>query len=99
MDVPLSVASLVEALPALQVRRNVPYQIIGGTPFWLRKEVKDVVAYLKLAVNPEDNVSLARIINQPTRGIGQESQQKLKDQAEQQGLGLGQALFADYQVS
>lgn len=82
----------------MQVKRNIPYQIIGGTPFWLRKEVKDVMAYVKLAVNPEDDVALARVINQPTRGIGQESQLKLKDWAEAQGVGFGHALFSDYQV-
>ena len=82
-----------------QVRRNIPYQIIGGTPFWLRKEVKDVMAYVKLAVNPEDDVSLARVINQPTRGIGQETQLKLKEWAEKQGLGFAQALFSGHQAS
>ena len=56
------------------------------------------MAYVKLAVNPEDDVSLARVINQPTRGIGQESLLKLRDWAEKEGLGLGQALFTDYQV-
>lgn len=60
--------------------------------------MKDVMAYVKLAVNPEDDVSLARVINQPTRGIGQESLLKLRDWAEKEGLGLGQALFTDYQV-
>lgn len=61
--------------------------------------MKDVMAYVKLAVNPEDDVSLARVINQPTRGIGQESLLKLRDWAEKEGCGLGQALFTDYQVS
>ena len=93
-----SISWLVSHMHTLQVRRNIPYQIIGGTPFWLRKEVKDVMAYVKLAVNPEDDVSLARVINQPTRGIGQESLLKLRDWAEKEGRGLGQALFTDYQV-
>ena len=83
----------------MQVRNNVPYQIIGGTPFWDRKEVKDLMAYIKLAVNPEDEVSLMRAINQPTRGVGAESQAKMKAWAEGQGLSLGQALFPHYQVS
>ena len=82
----------------LQVKRNIPYQVIGGTPFWMRKEVKDVMAYVKLAINPEDNLSLMRTINQPTRGIGAESQIKLRAWAEGQGLTLGQALFPNYQV-
>lgn len=83
----------------MQVRNNVPYQIVGGTPFWTRREVKDLMAYIKLALNPEDNLSLMRAINQPTRGIGAESQVKLKGWAEGQGLSLAQALFPDYQVS
>lgn len=65
----------------------------------MRKEVKDVMAYVKLAINPEDDLSLMRSINQPTRGIGAESQIKLKAWAEGQGLTLGQALFPSYQVS
>lgn len=84
---------------SMQVRNNIPYKIIGGTPFWARKEVKDLMAYIKLAVNPEDDLSLMRAINQPTRGIGAESQVKLKSWAEGQGMSLGQALFSDYQVS
>ena len=84
---------------SIQVRNNVPYQVIGGTPFWTRKEVKDLMAYIKLAVNPEDDLSLMRALNQPTRGIGAESQLKLKAWAEGQGLSLGQALFPDFQVS
>ena len=82
-----------------QVRKNIPYQVIGGTPFWTRKEVKDLMAYIKLAINPEDDLSLMRAINQPTRGVGAESQLKLKAWAEGQGLSLGQALFPNFQVN
>ena len=83
----------------IQVRSNIPYQVIGGTPFWTRKEVKDLMAYVKLAISPEDDLSLMRAINQPTRGIGAESQTKLKAWAQGQGLSLGQALFPQFQVS
>ncbi|MDA1096495.1 MAG: UvrD-helicase domain-containing protein [Chloroflexi bacterium] len=53
------------------VRAGIPYRIIGGLRFWERREVKDVISYLRVVHNPHDNVSLLRIINAPTRGIGQ----------------------------
>ncbi len=59
------------------VRFDVPYQVIGGTKFYDRAEVKDAVAYLTLLVNPEDPISLARVINSPRRGIGKTSEGRL----------------------
>ncbi|MBI4299297.1 MAG: UvrD-helicase domain-containing protein, partial [Chloroflexi bacterium] len=59
------------ALEEACLRYGVPYQLVGGTKFYQRREVKDVIAYLRLIVNPHDDVSLARIINIPPRGIGQ----------------------------
>lgn len=55
------------------VRNNVSYQIFGGTKFYDRKEIKDILAYLKILVNKDDDLSLARIINVPKRGIGSTS--------------------------
>lgn len=52
------------------MRTGVPYQIIGGVRFYERKEVKDLISYLRLIFNPNDSVSFDRIINVPTRGIG-----------------------------
>ena len=51
-------------------RRNLPYQIVGGISFYQRKEIKDLMAYLKLIANPKDDISFERIINYPKRGIG-----------------------------
>jgi DNA helicase-2/ATP-dependent DNA helicase PcrA len=59
------------------VRFDLPYQVIGGTKFYERAEIKDAVAYLNLLVNPQDTVSLARVINSPRRGIGKTSEGRL----------------------
>lgn len=59
-------------------RAQLPYQVIGGLRFYDRKEIKDVLCYLRLLVNPQDTVSLQRIINVPRRGIGQTSMAKLE---------------------
>ena len=60
------------------IKANIPYKIIGGLKFYSRKEVKDIVAYLKVIHNPKDSVSWERIINVPTRGIGQKGEEALK---------------------
>ena len=56
------------------MRRAIPYRIIGGVRFYERKEIKDIMAYLRFAKNPKDSVSLSRIINTPARGIGEKTQ-------------------------
>ena len=63
------------------VRFDVPYQVIGGTKFYERAEIKDAIAYLSLLSNPEDAVSFGRIVNSPRRGIGQTSQGRLLSHA------------------
>ena len=55
------------------VRFELPYQVIGGTKFYERAEIKDAVAYLSLLANPSDQVSFARVVNSPRRGIGNTS--------------------------
>ena len=64
-------------------RENVPYKIIGGLKFYERKEIKDIIAYLRLIQNSADNLSLKRIINEPKRGIGKTSLDKVEALAEQ----------------
>jgi len=68
------------------VRFELPYQVIGGTKFYERAEVKDAVAYLSLLANPADQVSFARIVNSPRRGIGNTSQGRLVAYANTSGL-------------
>jgi len=65
-------------------RETIPYRIIGGLKFYDRKEIKDIVAYLKFVVNPLDVVSLLRIINTPTRGIGPKTVETFRDTARAQ---------------
>lgn len=61
------------------IRFNLPYRIIGGFRFYARKEIKDVISYLRVIHNPKDSVSWERIINTPPRGIGDKSKDKLKE--------------------
>ncbi len=73
-------------------RLGLPYVIVGGIKFYERREVKDILAYLKVAANPADEVSLRRIINIPGRGIGEATIMRLASHAREQGLGLYDAL-------
>jgi DNA helicase-2/ATP-dependent DNA helicase PcrA len=75
------------------VRAHVPYRLVGATQFYKRREVKDVLAYLRLIHNSADSVSFDRVINTPTRGIGAKSQETLRGWAMQQQLSPAQALI------
>ncbi|MCQ2011389.1 MAG: DNA helicase PcrA [Sporolactobacillus sp.] len=74
------------------VKSNIPYRMVGSIKFYDRKEIKDVLAYLRLIANPEDEISLARVINEPKRGIGASSMDKLADYAIAADLSLMQAI-------
>lgn len=73
-------------------RRNIPYKIYGGLSFYQRKEIKDILAYLRLIINPDDEEALKRIINYPTRGIGQTTINKLTKAAELGSVTIWQVL-------
>jgi len=60
------------------MRANIPYKIVGGTRFYDRKEIKDIIAYLRIVAYPHDEVSLKRVINVPTRGIGKKAMETLE---------------------
>jgi len=70
------------------VRNNIPYKVVGSIYFYNRKEIKDLIAYLRLIYNHNDSISLRRIINVPKRGIGQSTIDKLSDEAELQGISM-----------
>ena len=80
------------ALEEAMVRSEVPYKVVGGTKFYDRKEVKDVLAYLRVLVNPDDEVSWRRIVNVPKRGVGDTSVAKLAGFAGQRGISFGDSV-------
>lgn len=73
--------------------KNIPYKIIGGQNFYQRKEIKDIIAYLRVISNPTDDIAVERIINVPKRGIGATTVDKVKDYARAYGMDLYEALL------
>ena len=74
------------------LKSNIEYAIVGGTKFYDRKEIKDILAYLRLIANPDDDISLQRVINVPKRGIGSSSIDKIANFAMRHDLSMYQAL-------
>ncbi|WP_165442865.1 UvrD-helicase domain-containing protein [Senegalia massiliensis] len=72
------------------VKSNIPYKIVGGLKFYDRKEIKDIIAFLRLIQNPVDNISLKRIINVPKRGIGKRTVEKI----EQLSIEKGESIYS-----
>jgi len=72
--------------------KGVPYEIVGGQTFFERREIKDLLAYLRVLINPLDDVSMARIVNVPPRGLGKVSLEKLRAAALQEGMSLREAV-------
>ncbi len=73
---------------------NIPYKVSGGKSFFQRKEIKDIVAYLRVLDNPDDNINLLRILNTPRRGIGNVTLKKIRELAEEQNYSLYSAMVA-----
>lgn len=80
------VNSLSQPFEVAFARHGIPCQIVAGMPFWEREEIKDLVAYLRVLANPEDDFALRRIINKPQRGIGAKSQDRIFAWARLEGL-------------
>lgn len=79
------------AVEDILVKSNIPYTMVGGHKFYDRKEIKDILAYLSAIANPDDSISLERIINVPKRGVGPGSLDKLRQFAELHGFPLLEA--------
>lgn len=86
------------AIEEAMLKRGVPYKLIGGYRFYDRKEVKDILSYLKFIVNPKDAVSVLRVINSPSRKMGPKSVGKLSKMAKACGCELGELLVAAYWI-
>jgi DNA helicase-2/ATP-dependent DNA helicase PcrA len=80
-------------------KSSVPYKIIGGIRFYDRREIKDIVSYLRLTVNSKDNVSLDRIINIPSRGIGKATMDRLYKKVSDNGTSLYETMYIDAELN
>ncbi len=76
------------AIEEILRREDIPYKIVGGLKFYERKEIKDIISYLRLIYNPSDNISLKRVINEPKRGIGKTSVDSVQELSEKMGISM-----------
>src|SRR5207248_7274119 len=84
----LRVNALSRSLEQAFVKERVPFQMVRGLAFFERKENRDVLAYLRLLVNPRDDLSFLRVVNEPARGVGKTSLDYLREYAEPRELSL-----------
>jgi DNA helicase-2/ATP-dependent DNA helicase PcrA len=73
---------------------NIPYKVSGGTSFFQRKEIKDVISYLRVIANPDDDVNLLRIVNTPRRGIGKQAVECITDEAKRRACSVWEAMLS-----
>lgn len=73
-------------------KQNIPYRIYGGLSFYQRKEIKDIIAYYRVVANPDDEEAIKRIINYPTRGIGNTTLSKIVEKATEKGISIWKVL-------
>ena len=93
------VTALTRNLESALRSARIPYQVVGGVAFYERQEVKDLLAYLKLAVNPKDDVAFERVVNTPPRGLGQTTLDHLRAYASRVGIPLLRAAREAQQVA
>ena len=86
------------AMEEALVRASVPHRLVGAIEFYARQEIKDLLAFLRVVANERDGLSLLRIVNTPTRGLGAKTIGHLRERAEEQGIPLGDALAQADQV-
>ena len=84
--------SMSRALEEAFIRHRTPYQVVRGVEFYCRKEIRDILAYLKVLVNPADEIALLRIINTPARGIGKVTVERVQEYASANGIPLFDAM-------
>ncbi|RWR27166.1 ATP-dependent DNA helicase PcrA, partial [Mycobacterium tuberculosis] len=82
------------ALEEVFIRAGIPYKVVGGVRFYERREIRDIVAYLRVLDNPGDSVSMRRILNTPRRGIGDRAEACVAVYAENTGVSFNEALQA-----
>ncbi|SFB48483.1 DNA helicase-2 / ATP-dependent DNA helicase PcrA [Cohnella sp. OV330] len=93
--------AMSRVMEEILIKSEIPYQIVGGTKFYDRKEIKDILAYLRLISNPDDDISLNRIINVPKRALGDTTMGKVQEEAQRQGISIyklisqGEGLLGD----
>ena len=80
------------ALEEVLIRVGLPYKVVGGTRFYERREIKDAIAYLRAVINPDDSVSIRRILNVPKRGLGDRAEAMLAAHAERERISFGAAV-------
>lgn len=80
------------AIEDVLIRTGIPYRVVGGTKFYERREIRDIISYLRVLDNPSDTVSLRRIINTPRRGIGDRAQAVIAQHADTHGVSFGEAV-------
>ncbi|WP_321991897.1 UvrD-helicase domain-containing protein [Marispirochaeta aestuarii] len=86
--------SLSATLEDAFLNENIPYRISGGTSFFQRKEIKDLISYLRIMSNPDDDMNLLRIINTPRRGIGKRTLQRIQETAQKKNCSIYSAISA-----